>query len=70
MAKSPVEPPGTSGSQFFVVTAPDAGLPPDYAVVGKVTDGIETVSAIESLGIGDGPPSQPVVIDKVTVDES
>jgi peptidyl-prolyl cis-trans isomerase B (cyclophilin B) len=68
MAKSGADPPGTSGSQFFVVTAPDAGLPPDYAVVGKVSDGLETVSAIESLGIGDGPPSQPVVIEKMTVE--
>ena len=70
MAKSGADPPGTSGSQFFVVTAPDAGLPPEYAVVGTVTEGMETVSAIEALGTGDGPPSQPVVIDKVTVEES
>ena len=70
MAKGAVQPPGTSGSQFFVVTAPDAGLPPDYAVVGNVTEGMETVSAIEALGLGDGPPSQPVVIEKVTVEES
>ena len=70
MAKAGNEPPGTSGSQFFVVTAPDAGLPPDYAVVGKVTEGMETVSAIEALGTGDGPPSQPVVIEKMTVEES
>ena len=28
-----------SGSQFFVVTGDDAGLPPEYAIVGKVTDG-------------------------------
>jgi peptidyl-prolyl cis-trans isomerase B (cyclophilin B) len=68
MAKSGADPPGTAGSQFFVVTAPDAGLPPDYAVVGKVSDGLETVSAIESLGIGDGPPSQSVVIEKMTVE--
>lgn len=67
MAKAGNEPPGTSGSQFFVVTAPDAGLPPDYAVVGTVGDGMEAVSAIEALGTGDGPPSQPVVIEKVTV---
>ena len=67
MAKAGAEPPGTSGSQFFVVTAPDAGLPPEYAVVGRVTEGMETVSAIEALGLGDGPPSQPVVIEKVTV---
>ena len=70
MAKAGNEPPGASGSQFFVVTAPDAGLPPDYAVVGTVTEGMETVSAIEALGTGDGPPSQPVVIEKVTVDTS
>ena len=70
MAKAGNEPPGASGSQFFVVTAPDAGLPPDYAIVGTVTEGMETVSAIEALGAGDGPPSQPVVIEKVTVEKS
>jgi cyclophilin family peptidyl-prolyl cis-trans isomerase len=70
MAKAGNEPPGTSGSQFFVVTAADAGLPPDYAVVGEVTDGMEAVFAIEALGTGDGPPTQPVVIDEVTVQTS
>ena len=67
MAKTEVEAPGTAGSQFFVVTAPDAGLPPEYAVVGNVTEGMETVSAIEALGTGDGPPSRPVVLERVTV---
>lgn len=69
MAKSAAEPPGRSGSQFFVVTAPaDAGLPPDYALVGVVSDGIETVERIEALGtVGeDGAPSMPVVIEKAT----
>jgi cyclophilin family peptidyl-prolyl cis-trans isomerase len=70
MAKAGNEPPGTSGSQFFVVTAADAGLPPEYAIVGTVTEGMETVKAIEALGIGDGPPTQTVVIEKVTVEES
>ena len=70
MAKSAADPAGTSGSQFFVVTAPDAGLPPEYAVVGTVTEGMETVSAIEALGTGDGPPAKPVVIEKVTVRKS
>ena len=51
MAKTAVEPPGHSGSQFFVVTAPaDAGLPPDYAVLGEVTEGIDVVEAIGELG--------------------
>jgi peptidyl-prolyl cis-trans isomerase B (cyclophilin B) len=50
MAKSGAEPPGTSGSQSFVVTAEDAGLPADYAVVGEVTAGLDVVDKIGSLG--------------------
>jgi peptidyl-prolyl cis-trans isomerase B (cyclophilin B) len=70
MAKGGTEAPGTSGSQFFVVTADDAGLPPDYAIVGKVAEGMDAVDRIDALGVGDGPPSQPVVVTSVTVDES
>jgi cyclophilin family peptidyl-prolyl cis-trans isomerase len=70
MAKAPNEAPGTSGSQFFVVTAADSGLPPEYAIVGSVSEGFETVKAIEALGIGDGPPTQTVLIEKVTVESS
>ena len=70
MAKSGVEAPGTAGSQFFVVTGEDAGLPPEYAIVGEVTDGLDTVLRIGALGVGDGPPSQPVVVDTVTVGAS
>jgi len=70
MAKTQTEPAGTAGSQFFVVTGNDTGLTPDYAIVGTVTDGMDTVERIDALGAGDGPPSQPVVISKVTVAES
>ncbi len=68
MAKSGAEPPGRSGSQFYVVTAADAGLPPDYALVGKVSEGYDVVKAIEALGApgADGPPSMPVVINSAT----
>jgi peptidyl-prolyl cis-trans isomerase B (cyclophilin B) len=69
MAKSELEPAGTSGSQFFVVTGADIGLPADYAIVGEVTEGIDTVERIDALGQGNGPPSQPVVIETVTVEE-
>ena len=68
MAKTLDEPPGTAGSQFFIVTGQDAGLPPDYAIVGKVVSGQDTIDAIDALGTGDGPPSEPVVIDKVTIE--
>jgi peptidyl-prolyl cis-trans isomerase B (cyclophilin B) len=50
MAKSPFEPPGTGGSQFFIVTADKMQLPPDYAVVGKIVEGLEAVEEIGKLG--------------------
>jgi peptidyl-prolyl cis-trans isomerase B (cyclophilin B) len=71
MAKGGTEPAGTSGSQFFVVTGNNANLPPDYALLGRVTKGLEAVHRIEKLSsTSDGPPSQPVVIKKVTISES
>jgi peptidyl-prolyl cis-trans isomerase B (cyclophilin B) len=70
MAKTGAEAPGTSGSQFFVVTGADAGLPPEYAVVGEVTDGLDVVERIGELGDASEQPTQPVVIQKVTVQES
>jgi len=50
MAKTGAEPRGASGSQFFVVTAPDAQLTPDYAILGKVTKGLNVVDKIGRLG--------------------
>ena len=69
MAKSPAEPPGTSGSQFYVVTAPDAGLPPEYALVGKVTKGYPAVEAIAKLSGGpEEHPKQTVLIEEATLE--
>jgi peptidyl-prolyl cis-trans isomerase B (cyclophilin B) len=70
MAKTQLEASGTSGSQFFVVTGDGGGLTPDYAILGEVTEGMDTVLRIDALGAGDGPPSQPVVVNTVTVGES
>jgi peptidyl-prolyl cis-trans isomerase B (cyclophilin B) len=50
MAKAPTEAPGTAGSQFFVVTGADVGLPPEYAVIGKVGEGMDVVDKIGELG--------------------
>jgi peptidyl-prolyl cis-trans isomerase B (cyclophilin B) len=68
MAKGGAEAPGTSGSQFFVVTAEDAGLPADYALVGTVTKGEDVVDAIGVVPTRpDEQPVDPVVISKMTV---
>jgi cyclophilin family peptidyl-prolyl cis-trans isomerase len=68
MAKGGLDPPGTAGSQFFVVTA-DAPLPPDYAVIGTVTDGMETVDRISALGNrATELPRRPVIIDRMSLE--
>jgi cyclophilin family peptidyl-prolyl cis-trans isomerase len=69
MAKSSAEPPGRSGSQFYVVTGADAGLPPEYALVGEVSEGIEVVERIGALGTSAEKPKQPIVIDSVTIED-
>ena len=71
MAKTADEPAGTSGSQFFVVTGDDVGLPPEYAVVGTVTEGMDVVERIDQLGDpATEQPLQPVVIRSVTASSS
>ncbi len=69
MAKSSADPPGRSGSQFYVVTAPDAGLPPEYALVGKVSEGYDVVEKIDALGTEEEKPTQTVLIEEMTIEK-
>ena len=69
MAKSSAEPPGTSGSQFYVVTGADAGLPPEYALVGKVSEGLDVVERIGKLGTAAEKPKQTILIEKITIEK-
>jgi cyclophilin family peptidyl-prolyl cis-trans isomerase len=62
--------PNTNGSQFFIVSGPDGvGLPPQYSLFGKVVKGLDVVKAIESAGSHSGAPSEPVIIESVTITE-
>jgi peptidyl-prolyl cis-trans isomerase B (cyclophilin B) len=67
MAKTDFEDAGTSGSQFFVVTAADAKLPPEYALVGMVTGGQDVVDRIAAAKTDQDEPVDPIVIKSVTV---
>jgi peptidyl-prolyl cis-trans isomerase B (cyclophilin B) len=71
MAKTAIEAPGTSGSQFFVVTGEEAPLPPEYALLGKVTGGQETVDKIATAktDIATEAPLDPIVIESIAVEE-
>ena len=69
MAKSSADPPGASGSQFYVVTGADAGLPPEYALVGKVSKGYPVVARIGKLGNASEKPKQTVLIEKISIEK-
>jgi peptidyl-prolyl cis-trans isomerase B (cyclophilin B) len=69
MAKSSTDPPGRSGSQFFVVTAADAGLPPEYALLGKVDEGYDVVEKIDAQGTKAEKPKQTVLMETITIEK-
>lgn len=70
MAKTATDPAGASGSQFFIVTAPQVELPAQYALVGTVVGSLAGVDAIARLPTSpaqDGTPTSPVVISRATL---
>jgi peptidyl-prolyl cis-trans isomerase B (cyclophilin B) len=72
MAKTGTEPDGASGSQFFVVVGQDAQLPAQYALAGRVVQGLEAVDTIgvqplQDPASTDGPPASPIVIESATL---
>jgi|Tabmets5t2r1_1033131.scaffolds.fasta_scaffold02223_4 peptidyl-prolyl cis-trans isomerase B (cyclophilin B) len=65
MAKATHEPPGTGGSEFFIATGNDLGLPPDYAPVGRISEGMDVVEKIGKLGnIETEQPTEKIVIKR------
>jgi peptidyl-prolyl cis-trans isomerase B (cyclophilin B) len=71
MAKAELEEAGTSGSQFFVVTGEDAQLPPQYALLGRVTGGQDVVDriAVVETDPATEQPLEPVVIRSIEIAE-
>jgi cyclophilin family peptidyl-prolyl cis-trans isomerase len=68
MARTPA--PDSGGSQFFIVTGSDgAALPPDYALFGEVTGGLDsTVADMAAAGTpGAGVPSEPIEIRSIRI---
>jgi peptidyl-prolyl cis-trans isomerase B (cyclophilin B) len=70
MAKSSGEAPGTSGSQFYIVTGPQGEeLPPEYALLGKVEKGLDVVETIGKMAKPNSEePKQTILIESVTIE--
>jgi peptidyl-prolyl cis-trans isomerase B (cyclophilin B) len=69
MAKTQMDAPGTSGSQFYVVTGEDAQLPPEYALLGKISAGQDV---LDKIGVAETDPTsqepiEPILIRSVKV---
>jgi cyclophilin family peptidyl-prolyl cis-trans isomerase len=67
--------PNSGGGQWFVITgANGAALPPQYTVLGTVTDGYDVVKELEALAdpaASNGVPTlEPITITSVTVTQS
>ena len=68
--------PNTNGSQFFIVHADDAGLPPNYTIFGEVILGLNTLDAIASTPVRAGRsrevsvPTEAVVIESILIQET
>jgi peptidyl-prolyl cis-trans isomerase B (cyclophilin B) len=70
MAKATPEPPGTGGSEFFIVTGDDLRLPPDYAPVGRISEGMDVVERIGKLGNTETEqPTEKIVIRRAEASE-
>lgn len=71
MAKGGTDPPGTSGSQFFIVSGPSGqNLTPEYALLGKVTKGMDVVAKIMETATADmQPPTAYTYVERATIVE-
>jgi cyclophilin family peptidyl-prolyl cis-trans isomerase len=68
--------PGTTGSQFFIVTE-DTDLPPQFTIFGRVVDGFDVLERLQEVPLGASPtspdpvPSTPlktIYVTNITVD--
>ena len=60
--------PGSNGSQFFITHVPTPWLDGKHTIFGEVVDGMETLKKLEAAGSRSGQTSEPLRIEKVTIE--
>ena len=60
--------PGTDGSQFFLTFVPTPWLNGHHTLFGEVVDGKDVLAKLEAAGSQSGKPSEPLKMDKVTIE--
>lgn len=79
VAMAKTQEPNSGGSQFFICTGKDCSnlnQTPDYTIFGKVTEGLDAVTAIAKTPVGPNPmtgevsvPQEKVTIDSIEIEE-
>ncbi|MFQ5698553.1 MAG: peptidylprolyl isomerase [Myxococcota bacterium] len=59
--------PGTDGSQFFLTLAPTPWLDDKHSIFGEVSEGMESLRALEACGSASGEPSERLEITRATL---
>lgn len=60
--------PGTDGSQFFLTFVPTPHLNGKHTIFGEVVEGKETLKALEAAGSSSGRTTEPLRMEKVTIE--
>ncbi|MHC5052956.1 MAG: peptidylprolyl isomerase [Planctomycetota bacterium] len=60
--------PGTDGSQFFLTFVPTPHLDDKHTIFGEVAEGMETVQALEAKGTRSGATTEPLFIERSTIE--
>ena len=59
--------PGTDGSQFFLTFVKTPWLDGKHTIFGKITEGMDTLKALEAAGSQRGTPREPLSIETARV---
>ncbi len=60
--------PGTDGSQFFLTFVPTPWLDGKHTIFGEVVEGMDTLKKLEAAGSRSGATSEPLTLEKATVE--